>query len=126
MTTTYQDIGVSGVFGEINSCPVQVVVAHLGGYVPPNYSNKEIESWQKLIDNINEVYPSWEQTKNAQGVNIDVLNNLLVLFDKRRENAKKIVTKMKANLWLSEQEKKLIEEDSELAQEADRLISLLK
>src|SRR3989344_1538110 len=38
----YDDIGVSTFVGSLNGCPVQVVVQHLAGYVPPNYGSGEI------------------------------------------------------------------------------------
>ena len=32
--------------GEMNGCPVQIVVQHVAGYVPPNYKQADIEGWK--------------------------------------------------------------------------------
>jgi len=121
----YQDIGISAVLGEINGCPVQSIVLHLGGYEPPNYSKEQIDSWQKLTDTLNGIIPSWENLKNADGVNQDDLKNLLDSLYKRRDNAQIIVDKMKKNLWLTDEEKKLIDEDTNLNKQQEILIQKL-
>src|SRR3989344_4251749 len=47
-TNTYQDMGVAAVLADLNGCPTEVVVVHLGGYIPPQYSQAEIDSWKTL------------------------------------------------------------------------------
>lgn len=121
----YQDIGVAAVLGEINNCPVQVIVAHLGGYVPPNYSKEEVDSWTKLIANLEEVLPSWKTLKSAEGIDQNKLNQLLTILETRLTNAKKIQARMIANQWLTDEERKLVEDDKRLGEEAERIINEL-
>jgi len=121
----YQDIGVSAVLGEIDSCPVQVVVAHLGGYVPPNYKSEEINSWVSLVENLEKILPTWRSANEASGVDQNKLDKLLNLLDTRLNNARKIVTRMSANQWFTEQEKDMIADDKRLSEEASKLISEL-
>lgn len=119
----YQDIGLSAVLGEVQGCPVQTVVAHLGGYVAPNYSATDIQNWDKLIQNIESVYPSWKAAKDAQGINKEKLDRLLSLLATRLTNAQKIVARMKANQWLKEQEKTYVSQDKQLSDEISQLIA---
>ncbi|MBM3283837.1 signal peptidase I [Candidatus Gottesmanbacteria bacterium] len=121
----YQDIGIAAILGEIDGCPAQVVVAHLGGYLPPNYSKEEKESWTKLIANLEEVIPSWRMAKEAEGIDQNKLDQLLIILDTRLANAKKIQSRMDANLWLTESEKKLVEDDKKLSEEAQSIIDTL-
>ena len=121
-----QDIGLSPVLGEIGSCPVQVVVVHFGGYVPPNYSKGELDSWQKLISNIEEVLPSWRVLKGVEGIDQNKLNQLLEALETRLSHAKEINAQMQKNLWLTDAEKKWVEDDKKLGMEAERIIGELK
>ena len=119
----YQDIGLSAVLGDINTCPVQVVVVHLGGYVPPNYKKEDIDGWQKLIDNLENILPSWESLKQAEGIDKEKVDRLVSLLNTRLSNAKMIVTRMRASQWLDEKEKNLAEEDKNLADEIEKLVA---
>lgn len=125
-STEYQDIGLSAVLGEIGSCPVQVVVVHFGGYVPPNYSKGELDSWQSLISNIEEVLPSWKALKDVSGIDQGKLNQLLISMETRLSHAQKIYSRMKTNVWLTDEEKKWVEDDKTLGMEAERIIGELK
>lgn len=122
----YQDIGLSAVIGSIDGCPVQVVVAHLGGYVPPNYTKEEKDSWQKLIDNLSGVLPSWESLKNANGVNQDKLNSFLNILHTRLSRAQEIENQMKSNLWLTDSQKQYVTDDKNLAAQAETLMTQLQ
>lgn len=124
-STEYQDIGINAVVGEINHCPLQVVVAHFGGYVPPNYTKGDIDSWQKLVDNIDQVYPSWESLKKADRIDQKRLEKLLNLLKIRKDHAVIIVAKMKKNLWLSDEELKMVDEDKQIQQEAEKIVNEL-
>ena len=125
MSNEYQDIGVASVLGEIHGCPIQVIIVHLGGYVPPNYTQQEISSWEALVGNIENVMPSWRSLQTADGIDQNKLNRLLSILDTRLQNGRKIVAKMRANQWLSDEEKAMTENDKNLAIEANRLISEL-
>lgn len=125
LSTEYQDIGLSTVLGDVDNCPTQVIVLHLGGYKPPNYKSEVIESWKKLLDNINEVLPSWEALKGIEKIDQNKLNRLLTVLYQRRNNASKIYEKMKRNEWLSTEEEKLADMDKNLNSEVVKLIEEL-
>lgn len=121
----YQDVGISSVWGEIAGCPLQVIVTHLGGYVPPNYTNEEIESWQNLIDNLEKVLPSWQALRDVEGIDQGKVDRLINLLNTRLNNARRILSKMQANQWLNDKEKKMVENDRKLADEINRIIDEL-
>lgn len=123
LNSKYQDIGLSAVIGDVGSCPVQVVVVQLGGYVPPNYKQDEVKSWKNLIENIEKVMPSWLSLKDVSGIDQSKLTRLLDILQKRLENAKVIYERMKANQYLSDSEKKIANEDKSLGEEAERIIN---
>lgn len=125
LSKDYQDIGLSAVLGNINNCPVQVIVVHLGGYKPPNYKQEDIESWQKLYDNLAEVIPSWERLKGENVVDQQILNQLLTSLYKRKSNIESILSKLKNNRWLNEIEKQMVEDDKRLSSEEENLIDKL-
>ncbi len=121
-SSEYQDIGLSPVLGEVNNCPMEVVVVHLGGYVPPNYKKADLESWQKLADNLAEVLPSWEALQDIQNVDKSKLSQLLDILRKRKDIAGMVVSRMKANQWLTDAEQILVDQDNKLAQEAEKIV----
>jgi signal peptidase I len=125
LSNEYQDIGLEAALGDISGCPTQVVVVHLGGYVPPNYTKGELDSWQKLIDNILSVLPSWQSLNNSDQVDQNKLTQLLTILNTRLEHANKILTRMKANQWLTDEEKKWVNDDKQLGSEANNLIGEL-
>lgn len=118
----YQDIGLSAVVGNIHDCPTQVVVVHLGGYVAPNYKKEDIESWQKLMDNLTEVLPIWEALRDVQNVDQTKLDQLLDILRKRKDIASMVVSRMRANQWLTDAEQTLVEQDKKLAEEAEKIV----
>lgn len=124
-SSQYQEIGMSPVLGEINGCPLQVVVVHMGGYVPPNYTSENVESWKKLLDNLNEAIPSWEQLKGVSGIDQNKLNQLLIILEKRQDTANKIYNRMKANQWLTDEEESLAASDNQLASQANTIVDQL-
>lgn len=124
-SSEYQDIGLSSVTGEVNGCPTQVVIAHLGGYVPPNYSKEDVESWGKAVENLDKANQIWGGLKDAEGIDRDKLNRLLSLLTNRRNNAEKVYKRMKANQWLTEEEKQIAEQDKNLAGEIENIIAEL-
>lgn len=117
----YQETGISAKFGEINGCPTQVVVQHLAGYVAPNYSQEEKLSWEKQISSLDEVITSWEKGKELEGVNQANLNKLLSLLNRKRANAKQILDRINANLWLTPDDKAKIKEDQVLYEQIENL-----
>ncbi len=121
----YQDIGLAVVNDEINHCPGQIIVGHLGGYVPANYDANTLNSWGKLLQNLNQVIPSWEKARSYPEVDQVKLKRLLVILYQRRNLAQDIFTTMKAKRWLTLKQEALIKQDNRLAQEAEQLINEL-
>ncbi len=119
----YQEIGIAATLGEINDCPTQVVVVHLGGYVPPDYPQNIVDSWAGLIENLEKVLPSWGNLKGAEGIDKEKVGRLVEILETRLRNAQKIYARMKANQWLTNDEKSMVDDDKKLGEEADKIIS---
>lgn len=124
-SSEYQDIGINGVIGEIQGCPLQVVVVHFGGYVPPNYPKDVTDSWQKLLNNLNEAFSFYEKFKNSDGVDQNKISTILNLIDLRRSHVQMIVVRMKANQWLTDGEQKYADEDKEINDKIQAIIESL-
>ncbi|OGG08289.1 signal peptidase I [Candidatus Gottesmanbacteria bacterium RIFCSPHIGHO2_02_FULL_40_24] len=125
LSNEYQDIGLSAVIKDVNGCPTQVVVIHLGGYKAPNYQSEDVKSWQTLIANLTDILPGWESLSGVEGVNQEKLNRLLTVLRTRLENARRIYKRIFDNQWLTDGEKNLIEQDKALHSEAEKLITEL-
>ncbi len=124
----YEEIGVSTLIGDLNGCPVQVVVQHLAGYVAPNYGDGEIQSWEDGLNRLKEVQPGWQEVKsysefyNENRTDVDRINEIIALRISRIEQ---IVKRMKANEWFTDEEKQWIEQDSALVKEQNELADRL-
>lgn len=124
-SSEYQDVGLSAVVGTVDGCPVQVVVMHLGGYIPPSYTKEELESWTKIVENTDSVLPSWQGLKSAENVDQVLLNRLISVLTQRRDNANKIIVRIRANQWLTEDEEQIAKDDKKLVEEAQTIIGKL-
>jgi len=116
----YQDLGVSSVIGELNGCPTNIVVMHLAGYVPPNYSKDVIESWESILPQLREVLPSWENIKNYSQTyqeNKVKADRIIEIIKLRISRIERIVNRMKANQWLTREENSFTEQDEALYNE---------
>lgn len=114
----FQDIGIAEVEGTLNNCPTQIVVIHVGGYIPPNYQKDVIESWRQTVSNLNEVIPSWERVKGQSWINQDDLKRLLDLLNRERAIASNILSRMETNQWLTRDEEASIKEYDRLSTES--------
>lgn len=121
----FQEIGIAEVEGTINGCPAQVIVQHFAGYVPPNYSKQDIESWKQAVSNLNDVIPSWERVKGQNWINQDDLKRLLDLFNRERAIASNILSRMEGNQWLTKDEENSIKEYDRLSTESIELAKKL-
>ena len=124
-SSDYQDVGINAVIGEIQGCPLQVVVVHFGGYVPPNYPKGVVDSWQKLLDNLNQGYSFYEKFKNSDGVDQKRISELLNMIDLRRSHVQMIVVRMQANQWLADSEQKYADEDKDINDKIQAIIESL-
>ena len=124
----FQETGIAVVMGKINNCPVQVVVQHLAGYVPPNYDQKLIASWQSALDNLRTIRPGWDVAKkypdfyNAHKSDLD---EILRIIDLRISRLEIIVAKMQSNRWLTDAEEVWVKEDVSLGKQLESLAQKL-
>ncbi|MBP9691333.1 signal peptidase I [Candidatus Woesebacteria bacterium] len=124
----YDEIGVSTFVGELNNCPVQVVVQHLAGYVPPNYDSSEVASWEEGLSRLKSVQSGWIKLKEygeyyeKNRVDVDRINEIIAL---RIVHFEQIVARMKANEWLTAEEKQWTNDDSALSDEQNNLADRL-
>lgn len=124
MNKDYQDIGISTFIGEMNGCPTEIILQQVAGYVPPNYDQSTIQSWEKSLSNLREIQPGWLNLKNNNYMygkyksDIDNINNLISI---RIANLENIVSRMKNNQWASGEMK----EDKELFNQIDGLANKL-
>lgn len=121
----FDDIGIAEVQGTINGCPTQIIVIHAAGYIPPNYKQSDIDGWQKAVDNLNSVIPSWETLLGNSEISQNDLKNLLDLMYKERTIATNILNKEKANQWLTKAEQDSINTYSSLTDQSVALANKL-
>lgn len=128
LNSDFQDIGIAVLIGQINGCPVQIVVQHMAGYIPPNYKAEDIANMKNTIFRLQEILPGWENLKNYEEYyqdNRQDVDGIVGIIQIRIDNLDKILTKMEANQWLSPEEKKLLEKDKGLSEEQNNLAKKL-
>ncbi len=125
LNKNYQDFGVAEVQGNINDCPTQVIVQEFAGYVPPNYPQDVIDSWQKALDSLKNIAPGWQSLTtypdiyNKDKADIDRINEVI---SERITNIQGIVDTMQKNQWLSDAQTQYTKTiDKQLAQEENTL-----
>lgn len=124
----YQEIGIAEVEGSMNGCPTQVVIQHLAGYVPPNYTKEVVDSWKTSLANLREIQPSWERLRTYQGFydkNKSDVDRITGIISTRIGNISLIVLRMEANQWLSAAEEAMIDQDKVLYDEQEILAKRL-
>jgi hypothetical protein len=88
----------------LNGCPTQIVVQHFAGYVSPNYKKDVVDSWRNVLNSLKGIQPNWEDLKNNSSFynshksDVDRITQIISI---RISNISGIVTKMDANLWLT-------------------------
>jgi signal peptidase I len=117
----FADIGISNVNKEISSCPSQVIVGHLGGYVPAQYDASVLKSWTELHDNLRAVIPSWEKALDYDTVDKDKLNALLTIFRRRLRLAEDIINTIEKKEWFTVDQESRIKADDADSQTAKSL-----
>ena len=124
----YQETGIAAVVGELNGCPVQIVVQHVAGYLPPDYKQADIDSWKTGAEKLRGVLPSWENARTFGGQYEEHKNEyerMIAIIHERIDIAERISTRMQANQWLTEEDKQLIEKDKDLGTEQQELAKRL-
>lgn len=122
----YQDIGVSSFVGELNSCPTQIILIQLAGYIPPNYSKADIDSWKNALVGLREIQPSWQAgIANSTGERRSDFERINSIIGTRMSNISSIVQTMEQNKWLSSQQRSYMAQDQALYNEQEALASRL-
>lgn len=123
-----QDTGIAVAVGNLNGCPVQIVVQHVAGYVPPNYPAKDIESWTQYATNLREAKVSWERARGFGGQyedNKSDYERIISILGERVAIVTAVSARMSANRWLTDEEKAFITKDGELSKEQNTLAEKL-
>jgi len=124
----YDEIGVSTFVGELNECPVQVVVQHLAGYIPPNYGAGEIQNFKDAVSKMQDVQPGWQRLESFEEFyqehksDVDRINEIIAI---RISQFEKIINQMEANKWLTEEQNQWIKNDIQLSQEQNAIADKL-
>lgn len=121
----YQDIGIGVVNREIDGCPRQVIVGHLGGYIPPVYDSAMRQSWLDLSVNLRQIIPSWKEAQSYPALDQNKLTLLLTILERRLALATEVVETIDKQQWFSPTLKQRIEQDSQDADLAESLIQQL-
>jgi hypothetical protein len=121
----FSDIGVASVDREINGCPTQIIVGHLGGYIPASYDQATLDSWTGLRDNLQKILPSWEQATSYNNIDQGKLSSLLTILRRRLALANEIIGVMQNKAWLSPDQETRIKNDVSDAASAEALASEL-
>lgn len=119
----YTDIGVTALNQEVNGCPTQVIVGHLGGYVPATYDDATISSWHDLQANLKFALPSWERAVDNSDVNQAKLRELLGILHKRQDLVNEVIAVIDKKAWISDDLKLRIDQDIEDAKIAEKIIN---
>lgn len=112
LNSDYSDLGISDVSRDVGGCPTQIIVGHLGGYIPASYDQATVSSWTKLRDNLISIIPSWEKAIDYNGVDQAKLSELLTLLRRRLALAQEIIATMDKKEWLSDDQQARIKSDN--------------
>lgn len=124
----YQEIGIAEVQGSLNGCPAQIIVQHFAGYVPPNYKQTDIDSWQTSLNQLRDILPSWENEKNYikfYEANRADLDRMVDIIKMRITRIESIINQMRANKWLTKEQQAWIDQEKALYEEQATLAKKL-
>lgn len=124
LNSNYQDTGVATFSGTLNNNQTIITVQLFGGYIPPNYKQTDIESWEKSLNRLREILPSWENIRNSPNRypnNKAKAERLIQIINTRISRIQAIASKMRGNQWLTNEETKYTNEDQGLYNEQEQL-----
>ncbi len=125
MNGDYTDLGISAVNMEVDGCPTQVIVGHLGGFIPAEYDQESLDSWSNLKSNLTTILPSWEKAMEYEYIDKEKLGELLTILYRRLSLAEEILNTMEKNQWLTDDQKARIIKDNDDAKSAESIITEL-
>lgn len=124
LNSDYQDVGIAEVEMQVNECPVKAIVAHFGGYIPPNYKKEDIASWKETLQQLRSVQSGWTNLRSVFGFyennKADVDRNIEIIST-RITRTQAIVDRMEKNQWLTQEEQSWVKQDQALGLEHEAL-----
>lgn len=117
----YQDIGVTATTKEVNGCPTQIIVGHLGGYVPAEYSETTLTSWRSLRESLPAAITSWEQAVGYNNLSQEKVFALLDILRRRLALTDEVIGVMEAKRWFTDEQTARIDSDQADAKQAEAL-----
>ncbi|GAB4027922.1 MAG: hypothetical protein Fur0011_7050 [Candidatus Microgenomates bacterium] len=117
----YDDIGISAVISEVAGCPTQVIVGHMGGYIPATYELSMKESWESARANLAEVIPSWEKAVGVAGVDQAKLSELLSLLKTKQALVEEVLSVINKREWMSDDLEARLKQDAINSDRASKL-----
>lgn len=121
LSKEYDDLGIKAVTGLVDGCPTQIIVGHLGGYVPAVYDEATIKNWIELRDNLKEIIPTWERAQGYNAIDQDKLSKLLSILRSRASLADEVIAVMNQKNWLTKSQEDRIKQDENNASMAEAL-----
>ncbi|MCS7093441.1 MAG: signal peptidase I [Patescibacteria group bacterium] len=124
----FQEFGIAEIEGKINNCPTNLIVSHFAGYVPPNYPREVVDGWERFLNGLIEIRNEMNTMKQNQNFyekyqkEIDDIHQIL---EQRIQKLAPIVEKIRKNLWLSEEEEKILNEDRSIHEKNNELLEIL-
>jgi len=122
MDKKFDDIGIAEVEGTLNGCPTQVIVIHVAGYIPPDYTNDFRKSWKTVLSQLKDIQPGWAKLKTYPDFyqeNKKDVNRINEIISIRINNVSAIVARIEANQWLTATEQRFIDQDQSLFDEQE-------
>lgn len=117
----YDDIGISAVLSDVSGCPTQVIVGHLGGYIPATYESSMKANWESAKANLEEVIPSWESAVGVAGVDQEKLKELLNLLKAKQTLINDVLSVINKREWMSDELEARLKQDAINSERASAL-----
>lgn len=124
----FEEIGIAEVEGEVNGCTTQVIVQQLGGYLPPNYSTDDIQSWRTALSRLREIAGGWQKLKENESFypkNKDQVDRINQIIEIRIKNMESVVKTMEENKWLTPEQQSFADQDATLSKEQNEIADKL-
>lgn len=117
----YDEIGISVVNKIVDGCPTQVIVGHLGGYIPATYATDIIKSWESAKTSLEAAISSWEKAVGHPKIDQAKLTELLSLYRSRLELVNLVLSTMQKREWFSDSLESKVALDEQIATRAENL-----